>query len=120
MSKFLLELENLHLQDTEGRLLEFPDGERLYVEMWRLHWLWYDRLIEVVENFEERLFTWLREESARQNCLVEEMLQVTVERCVQGSLKDGNDPLETRSQKALRRSLMWKEKQSRVAGQGTT
>lgn len=113
MSKYLLDIEILHLQDTETRAFKLPSGDICSIEMWRLHWIWYERLHETRPDFETWISDRLERRAKELNSSLAEAFAIILKNVVRGEIEDGRDPLETRALKALRRSRQWRARQEK-------
>ena len=44
-----------YMQETEVRDMTLPEGHTVSLEMWRIHWVLYDRLCEHLDFFEKNI-----------------------------------------------------------------
>ena len=117
MSKLMIEMEILHLQDIEPRKLTFPNGEEHIIELCRIHWLWFDRFPQQAgrSHFTESLLKGLPEDAAVWEVSLSEAMKRQLEDVFREDIERGDDPYETRSEEMLRKSAIWKFKQAQKA-----
>ena len=102
-----------YMQETEVRDMTLPEGHTVSLEMWRIHWVLYDRLCEHLDFFEKNIPKVLEKYRDKGNEEMNLQLVCEVEAMTQLLLKEGKDPLETRGQRLVRQAKMWKFNQSR-------
>lgn len=108
MDKVLLDIEYYHLQDTEARDIILPDGEAVRIEMWRLHWLWYDRFTMRDFAFPTKVGKLIRQEVELSGYSYSDVLTGIIVAYVQKLHERGEDPYESKADLAKRKSKLWR------------
>ncbi len=99
MLDYLIERENEEMFRTSVRCLTFPDGDTQRIEVYRLIWRWYDRLIAYEFGpDEERILTLTRQCSEEERIPLDTALGRAVNYLVESyeamGLDTTDDPLQ--------------------------
>ena len=114
MRNFIYELGQSYLEETLSREFVFPDGETVQIEMWRIHWVLYDRYADrYPDRFEKTIMNGLQHDADWNPRRYGDCLAKKLVKDAERVSKEGKDPLETNAARLLRQSRMWKLRQSR-------
>ena len=108
MSNFLSNLEYCHLLECQRRALAMPDGSSRSIDIPRLYWNWYERLLQRRgRHFFEKLFDGRLQAMAQAaGTTHDQELMKILESVVRKELSDGNDPFETSLERFERRKAI--------------